>query len=126
MDVGRVVGDGLNRPVNLSDQMADLRAAVGTLVGQHRGADLPGVGVRSEISMFQARCRLVLRFSYSRSPESQNCLPVLSTSRCTGVHPTFGRGTSDVSTKRLRAALFGTGRSRPSNCRTEPMRITAR
>src|SRR4051812_29734970 len=35
--------------------------------------------------------------------------------------PAFGRGTSSVATRRLRVEWSSTGRSRPSNCRTEPI-----
>jgi hypothetical protein len=47
--VGAVAGDGCHRPIHLVEQSADLRAVVGILVGQHRGDDPPGVGVRREM-----------------------------------------------------------------------------
>ena len=72
-------------------------------------------------SLFHDRRRLVPCFSTNHSPGPQNFSPVLSTSRCTGSLPAFGRGTSSVSARRLRVLWSGTGRSRPSSCRTEPI-----
>src|SRR4051794_40948482 len=46
---------------------------------------------------------------------------VQSTSRCTGAPPALGHGTASVSARRLRVEWSGTGRSRPSSCRTEPI-----
>ena len=56
-------------------------------------------------STLQARRRLVPCFSISHSPGPQSFSPVLSTSRCTGALPAFGRGTSSVSARRLRVRV---------------------
>src|SRR3954465_12927408 len=72
-------------------------------------------------SILQARRRLVPCFSMSHSPGPQRRRPVLSTSRCTGALPAFGRGTANVSARRLRVEWSGTGRLRSSSCRTEPI-----
>jgi hypothetical protein len=53
-------------------------------------------------STLQARRRLVPCFSMSHSLAPQSFSPVLSTSRCTGSLPAFGRGTSSVLARRLR------------------------
>src|SRR5215207_5304842 len=68
-------------------------------------------------SIFQARRRLVPCFSSNHLPGPHSRRPVLSTSRCTGSLPAFGRGTSSVSARRLRVEGSGTARSRPSHCR---------
>src|SRR3954469_11615641 len=47
--VGAVAGDGYYCPLDLVEQGTDLGAVVGILVGQHRGDDPAGVGVRREM-----------------------------------------------------------------------------
>ena len=47
--VGAVAGDGRHRPIHVVEQGTDLGAVVGILVGQHRGDDPAGVGVRREM-----------------------------------------------------------------------------
>ena len=47
--VGAVAGDGRHCPLDPLEQGTDLGAIVGILVGQHRGDDPAGVGVRREM-----------------------------------------------------------------------------
>ena len=47
--VGAIAGEGCHRPIHLVEQGTDLRTVVGILVGQHRGNDLAGVGVRRKM-----------------------------------------------------------------------------
>ena len=47
--VGAIAGEGRHRPIHLVEQGTDLGAVVGILVGQHRGDDPAGVGVRREM-----------------------------------------------------------------------------
>src|SRR4051794_22100670 len=47
--IGAVASDGGYRPIDLVEQGTDLRAIVGILVGQHRGDDPAGVGVRRKM-----------------------------------------------------------------------------
>ena len=47
--VGTVAGDGRHCPIDPVEQGADLRAVVGILVGQHRGDDPAGIGVRRKM-----------------------------------------------------------------------------
>ena len=54
-------------------------------------------------SLRQDRRTLVPCFSISHSPGPQSFRPVVSTSRCIGALPAFGRGTPSVSARRLRA-----------------------
>src|SRR3954465_5382051 len=44
-----VAGQRGDRAVDLVEQGADLRAIIGIPVGQHRGDDPPGVGVRGDV-----------------------------------------------------------------------------
>src|SRR3954453_1250527 len=47
--VGAVAGDGRHRPIDPVEQGTDLGAVIDILVGQHRGDDPAGVGVRGEM-----------------------------------------------------------------------------
>ena len=47
--VGTIAGEGCHCPIDPLEQRADLGAVVGILVGQYRGDDLAGVGVRGEV-----------------------------------------------------------------------------
>src|SRR4051812_23015519 len=72
-------------------------------------------------SFLQDRRLRVACFSANHSPAPQSFTPVLSTSRCSGSALDRGRGTSSVSARRLRGLWSGTGRSRPSRRRMEPI-----
>src|SRR3954464_6154106 len=47
--VGTIAGDGRHYPLDPVEQGTDLGAVVGILVGQHRGDDPAGIGVRREM-----------------------------------------------------------------------------
>ena len=47
--VGAIAGDGRHCPLDPVEQGTDLGAVVGILVGQHRGDDPAGIGVRREM-----------------------------------------------------------------------------
>jgi len=47
--VGTIADEGHHGTINPVEQGADLRAIVGIPLGQHRGDDLAGVGVRRKV-----------------------------------------------------------------------------
>src|SRR3954447_5920913 len=47
--VGAIAGDGRHCPIDPLEQGPDLGAVIGILVGQHRGDDVAGIGVRREM-----------------------------------------------------------------------------
>ena len=84
------------------EQGADLEAVVGSLSVSTEAMIRPVSASAARCRFFHDRRRLVPCFSTSHSPGPQNFSPVLSTSRCSGALPAFGRGTSSVAARRLR------------------------
>jgi IS5 family transposase len=78
--VGAIAGEGRHRTINPVEQGADLRAIVGVLVGQHRRADPPGVGVGGEVERPPGSAPLGAMLLQSRSPPPTPWRPAGSSS----------------------------------------------
>ena len=116
-----VGGGGVDGAVDPVEQGADLRATVGVLVGERRGDDPAGVGVRGEVELFPGSAPrgavfLLQPLAGPAQPQSRAVHQQVH-----GFAPGRGRATSSVSARRLSVEWSGTARSRPSRWRMEPI-----
>src|SRR5215213_3213051 len=112
-------GDGIS---DLIEQGTDLGAIINVVRGQHHRDDLARISIDPEMQFAPGPAPAGAVLLDQPLAGAANFRPVLSTSRCTDSPPGRGRGTSNVSARRLRVEWSGTARSRPSRRRMEPIR----